>query len=180
MGKNKIPNEIRLDIENSIKYTNESMYSIAKRLGVSTSTVYSIAGKLKNAGIQSKLAPIPAGFKSIQEAYEAAITCHNIGFDSDYTGAFCRANNVNLVELKEFYDWAVVQNQLSVFPNTEVDSYKARMADFQEQLNELAKSKNESDQALAEYAKRQLIKDREAQLSIELLKKAIASFSQKD
>lgn len=179
MGKSKLPDEVKLDIVNRLK-NNESKSAIAKEVGVSVSTVYATANKLKAEERQSKSVPIPVGFKNMKEAFVTAAACHFNGLDSEFTGSLCRSKGINLDELKEFCQLVIEQDSLAIVSYQELSEYKSQISDANAQIRVLSKDKAESEKALAEYAKSQLIKNRETELTVELLKKAIASFSCKD
>lgn len=132
----------------------ESASSISKSFKVSISTVLYHCKKSLESLPAPQVAPLPSGYSDINAAYCDYCACLSMGFESDFAVALCRSKNVNLIELKNFGEWA--KKNLTLTDKQDLKRQKDLLDELRLQKKGLGETNQRTEAALAEYGRQQL------------------------
>lgn len=159
----------RSQIEELLR-NGDTVASISRATGVHINTIYQIRNLMYTNEIPAD-APIPCGLTSLAEAQMIANMCSGFGFDHPDVRKLLAEKALKIDEIKKFQAWS--QNNLEFCTKATLrarDRYEAEL----EKKDRLHKETVEKLTAKYEKENKDLV------ISVDLLKKAIASLSKED
>lgn len=180
----RIPDEKRQQVI-ALHKQSVNDHKIAARTGVAYTSVRNIIRAYSLS--KPKTEAMPSCYKLVgtfENATHTALLCLIEGFDSDVTGILCRKYKLHHDDLKDLAEWC--HKNTVVMPKSSVQALESTVQDLKFSLDatktELQQANlqlDEANAALAEYAKQQLIYERNERTHkslLELQKKALAVF----
>lgn len=167
--KSKLTKAVKDDIVQR-RLQGKTLAEIGREFGVSTSTVqYVVDTHIGN--VTSEKPDFPAAFSDFEAAIHAALTCKDLGFDSEITVSVCKKYQCSVDELKSLCTWYAVNG------DNLHKSLENRLAFRNKQLSKANKDiktyKGELDAVNKLYADLKL-KNKQAEAAVSLLKKVSA------
>ena len=108
--KSKLTQSVKNDIVQR-RLQGETLAEIGREFGISTSTVQYVVDTYRG-DIKSEKPDFPAAFSDFEAAIHAALTCKNLGFDSEITASVCKQYQCSHDELKSLCTWYSVNGDL--------------------------------------------------------------------
>ena len=166
----------RSQIEELLR-NGDTVASISRATGVHINTIYQIRNLMYTNEIPAD-APIPCSLTSLADALKVTILCEELGFDHAYVRELLADKAVKIDEIKKFQAWS--QTNLEICTKATLrarDRYEAELEKKDRLLKETVEKlidKHKKETSKHEKEKKDLA------ISVDLLKKAIASLSKED
>lgn len=165
----KLNPDTRSQIEERLR-NGDTVASISRATGVHINTIYQIRNLMYTNEIPAD-APIPCSLTSLADALKVTFLCEELGFDHAYVRELLADKAIKIDEIKKFQAWS--QNNLEFCTKATLrarDRYEAEL-EKQDRLH-----KETVQKLTAKYEK----ENKDLVISVDLLKKAIASLSKED
>ena len=159
----------RSQIEELLR-NGDTVASISRATGVHINTIYQIRNLMYTNEIPAD-APIPCGLTSLAEAQKVTVLCEALGFDHAYVRELLAEKALKIDEITKFQAWSQTNLEFCTKSTLRArDRYEAEL----EKKDRLHKETVEKLTAKYEKQNKDLV------ISVDLLKKAIASLSKED